>query len=87
MPFYGVGNNDEEYASKLDMRWYVHKDLLRLKLLDKHQVNLLTELGYDRLVFDSVFSKISKEDRYLILKIYMKHWIYGFQVVEVDFKG
>lgn len=87
VPFYGVGNNYEKYANKFDMRWYVHKELLSLKLLDEHQVNLLTEVGYNKLVFDSVFSKISKEDRYLILEVYMKHWIYGFQVVEVDFKG
>ena len=87
VPFYGVGNDNEEYASKHSMRWYVHDDLLRLKLLDEHQVILLTELGYDREVFDSVFSKVSKEDRYLILEVYKANLIYGFQVIEVDFKG
>ena len=87
IPFYGMGTKNEQYPSMYSLKWSVHDELRHVGLLDEAQLALLTDAGYDKKVFDSVFSKISKEDRYLILEIYVKHWIYGFQVVEVDFKG
>ena len=86
VPFYGVGNNDRNYPDPIDVE-ILHRDLEWLKLMDRAQLNLLQEEGYDRHIFDSVFSKISKEDKYLILKVLASNLIYGFQVVEVDFKG
>lgn len=87
VPFYGVGTDKDEYADKYSMEWSVHTGLLQLGLLDEHQLALLVEVGYKKDIFDMVFSKISKEDRYLILEVYISYLIYGFQVVEVDFKG
>ena len=86
VPFYGVGNDDRNYPDPIDVE-ILHRDLEWLKLMDRAQLNLLQEEGYDRHIFDSVFSKISKEDKYLILKVLASNLIYGFQVVEVDFKG
>ena len=86
VPFYGVGNDDRNYPDPIDVE-ILHRDLEWLKLMDRAQLNLLQEEGYDRHIFDSVFSKISREDRYLILKVLASNLIYGFQVVEVDFKG
>jgi len=86
VPFYGVGNDDRNYPDPVDVE-ILHRDLEWLKLMDRAQLNLLQEEGYDRHIFDSVFSNISKEDRYLILKVLASNLIYGFQVVEVDFKG
>ena len=86
VPFYGVGNDDRNYPDPIDVE-ILHRDLEWLNLMDRAQLNLLQEEGYDRHIFDSVFSKISKEDKYLILKVLASNLIYGFQVVEVDFKG
>lgn len=86
VPFYGVGNDDRNYPDPVDVE-ILHRDLEWLKLMDMSQLISLEERGYDRRIFDSVFSKISKEDRYLILEVYKAKFIYGFQVVEVDFKG